>query len=100
MRRQPLACLPAPAAASQTHSVSPRSQRVGPAGRPRIRINKDVSAHGTVESATVGCLQVARISTGPHQMEHAPAAKSDAIMLTLQGSGISMLTQLDRTARI
>jgi AraC-like DNA-binding protein len=75
--------------------------RAGGDGRPRIRIHKDVSAHGTVESATVGCLQVARISTGAHEIEHAPAAKSGhAVLVTLQGHGISMLKQQGRTARI
>src|SRR4051812_38727244 len=100
MRRQTLARLPAPAAAPEAHSVSTRSQHADADGRPRIRIHKDVSAHGTVESATVGCLQIARISTGAHEMEHAPAANSHAILVTLQGHGISMLKQHDRTARI
>lgn len=78
--------LTAPAAAAQA--------------RLRIRIHKDVSALGTVESATVGCVQIARLSNGPHEMEHMPAANSHAILLTLQGYGISILKQNDRTARI
>jgi AraC-like DNA-binding protein len=92
--------MPAPAAAPQAPSVSARSKRAGPDGRLRIRIHKDVSAHGTVESATVGCLQIARISTGPGETEHAPAANSHAVLLTLQGYGISILKQNDRAARI
>lgn len=76
------------------------SPHAGGDGRLRIRIHKAGSAHGNVESATVGCLQIARISTGVHETEHAPAANSHAILVTLQGRGISMLKQQGRTARI
>jgi AraC-like DNA-binding protein len=88
----------------ESHCLLPASSSRSPHAdgdaRLRIRIHKETSAHGTVESATVGCLQIARISTGVHEVEHAPAANSHAILVTLQGHGISMLKQHDRTARI
>jgi AraC-like DNA-binding protein len=75
--------------------------RADAGSRLRISIAKEVSTNGTIERAMVGCLRIARVSRGPHQMAHVPSASGgNVVMLVLQGYGVSILKQKDRIARI